>query len=72
MSDSGITGDDEVAVGDDGRGFEEIPGVINLILAADKTLLEGACIELFTTKALLKREQSDIGLSGNGCECFQW
>ena len=25
MSDSGITGDNEVAVGDDGRGFEEIP-----------------------------------------------
>ena len=55
VSDSGIAGDDEVAVGDDRSSFEEIPGVINLILAADEMFFERACIELFAAKALLKR-----------------
>ena len=56
MGNSGITGDDQIAVGNDGRGFQEIPGVIDLILAADKTLFERAVVQLITAKAFLKGE----------------
>ena len=53
----GVAGDDQIAVGNDGSGLQEIPGVIDLILAADKPILEGTGFQLLTAKALLEREQ---------------
>ena len=53
----GVAGDDQIAVGDDGNGLQEIPGFIDLILATDETFLEGTGIQLFAPKALLEREQ---------------
>ena len=54
MCHRGVAGDDQIAVGDDGSGLQEIPGVIDLILAANETLLEGAGFQLLTAKSLLE------------------
>lgn len=46
MSQRGVAGDDQIAVGDDGSGLQKIPGGIGLILAADEKILEGTAFEL--------------------------
>ena len=66
----GVAGDDQIAVGDNGSGLQEIPGVIDLILATYKPILEGAGLQLLAAKSLLEREQGCVDLGGNGCKCL--
>ena len=54
VSHRGVGGDYKIAVGDDGSGLKEIPGVIDLILKTNKTIFEGTCFQLLTAKALLE------------------
>ena len=57
----GVAGDDQIAVDNDGSGLQEIPSVIDLILATDKMILEGTGFQLLTAKALLQGEQGYLG-----------
>ena len=54
MSQRGVAGDDQIAVGDDGSGLQKIPGGIGLILAADETILEGTAFELLAAIPFLE------------------
>ncbi len=57
VSHRGVAGDNQIAVGNDGCGLQEIPSAIDLILATDELILEGAGIQLFAAKALLEGEK---------------
>ena len=54
MSHGGVGGDNQIAVGDDRSGVQKVPGFIDLLLAADKTVFEGAGLQLLTAKPFLE------------------
>ena len=64
MCHRGVTGNDQIAVGDDGCRLQEIPGFIHLRLAANKAILKRAGFQLLTTKTFLKGQQGGVGILG--------
>ena len=71
MGSGRIRGDHEVAVGDDGSRFHEIPGFANLFLATNKSMGKRAIRQLLGTVAFLQREQGHVRVLDDGRKTFQ-